>query len=128
MSDIILTKHKGAKIPCLSEIKKVSYVPVRKVVDRLDIPGLGSCPVMGNTGKFDKSQLSVYTKSGWFTLSATRDGVHEKIRRLRDQESALLESLDKKIAALHAERVEVLKLAWTKANVVTVKELTELID
>jgi hypothetical protein len=35
--------------------------------------------------------------------------------------------LDGKISALQAERAEVLKTAWSKANTITIKELVEQI-
>jgi len=118
---------KSGKWIRLAELKRVSYRPIRRQIDSVSIPGIGSMPVMKDTGKLDKSRIELWTDMMNFSVDATHDGVKEKIRRLRQQESDSLDLIDAQISLLRQEREDLIKKAWQAGNTVTVKELVERI-
>jgi gamma-glutamylcyclotransferase (GGCT)/AIG2-like uncharacterized protein YtfP len=110
------------------ELQSVTYPPITRVKEVINIRGIGNIGMSECTGKFDKSKFSLWTTRGNITIAATKDGVHGRIRRLREQEAKLLDEIDAQMAELRSRRAEIVKLAWQKANVVTVKELAEQAD
>lgn len=127
MQKPFLIKGKTDKFPRQNELRGVSYKTITKIVGTIDSP-FGKINHIKATGRVDKSQLELWTDGYSYTIPATRDGIKTTIRRLREQEAALLDMLDKKIRDLRDERALVLKTAWSKANVITVKELVDRIE
>jgi hypothetical protein len=130
-----LFKHHGDLLPRVGEIAKVGYKEKMKVVERMNVRGIGDLNIMGGSGKFDHGMLEVIAaKAGVYNVEATREGVRSKIRRLRPDEAAQLASIENEIAVqeavlaeLKSARREILKAAWAKGHAVTVKELVERI-
>jgi hypothetical protein len=107
------------------ELERVTYPPITRLKETVKIPGFGNVPFSECTGKFDKSKFTLWTTRGTVNCSANKEGVHGRIRRIRPQEAAILDEIDEQIKALRERRAEVVKLAWLRAHVVTVKELVE---
>jgi len=122
-----ICKPVNAKVPTVTELQSVRHPSIRKQYDSITIPGIGTAPIMRDTGKYDNSTFSIHTKrAGYINVIASREGVKTKLRRIRPDEQAQLDALDAQIAELHEKKNELLKLAWNKAHVVTVKELEEM--
>lgn len=83
--------------------------------------------VMSPTGRRNRNELLItaYPAPG-FHVRTERAAIRRKIRKLRAQEAAQIESLDAQIDELRRQRRELVKAAWERANVVTLKELEEL--
>jgi len=76
----------------------------------------------------NKSRIRLNPEEGRSqVIDANKDAVHKTIRLPREQEAKLLDGIDEQIKALREQREELLKTAWQKANIITVKELIELI-
>jgi len=126
MQKPFILKYNGR--PTQVELRRVTYPPITRLKETVAIPGFGNAPVREGTGKFNKSQVTLWTSSAIISVDANKDAVHDRIRRLRQQESQLLDEIDTQIKLLRERREAILKLAWQKANIVTVKELVEQVD
>ena len=85
--------------------------------------------VMKSTGKTDKSKVTLYLgdrgQAFTFTSLLTAAAIKSRIRKLRDSEAEKLDAIDMQLETLRQERKGLLRAAWTKANVVTLKEVVE---
>jgi hypothetical protein len=111
--------------PLLVDLKRVSYPPKTKVTKTIKVDGFGNIPVTTPTGKFDHSQITLWKTSPTLTISENKTAIDSRLRRLRQQEAEELEKIDAEIHELRTRREALIKKAWIKGNVVTVKELTE---
>lgn len=121
MTTYIFKGYKEA--PRVSEVKKVTHPFVMKDAGYIDIPGIGKCLARERTGGKDTKKFEVWTVGRNYTMDATHDGIKEKMRIVRPEEEAELARIAAEIARLQELRKEVLKKAWNKAHVVTVKHL-----
>lgn len=138
MAKPFIHKRKTSAEPIFSDIDIAGIyhpeinVPVGKPIN---VGGFGMQEVKGS-GRYDKNRISirVHGYGTDFSMLATRDDVHGKLRRIRPEEAQYLDALDNEIAAAEAlirslkrRRGYLLQDAWKKAHVVTVKELIERI-
>jgi hypothetical protein len=97
------------------------------------------------TGRFNRKRFRITVTKGTTArgnevspgregedAAATAIGVKKVIRRLREQEAEKLDGVDRKIAELEAKvdaarrrRVEIVREAWSRGNVVRVAEMHE---
>lgn len=109
---------------------------------------LGPFNRMESTGRRDSKRFDIAIRKGTSALGydtsrsrdhgyseATAASVKKAVRRLRDQEAEKLDAIDgeiaeleQQIAALRTRRVEVVREAWTKGNVVRLAELEQMAD
>lgn len=119
--------HKAGSTIRITKIKSVFYEPIRKRVGSVRVAGLGNIPTLENTGKVDKSRLVVNT-GHLISVPASKAEVHKRYRKLRPEESRRINDIDRRINELRLEREALLREAWDKGHVVTVKELVELAE
>lgn len=126
-----LVKDRDAKRTVAQTDAPIIYHPeIDKVIGKI-----GPFRQVKGTGKFHKDVLGIVAEnSNHYTVAcqqvpATAEGVKKTLRSLREQEAARLDSIDAEIAALESqlkakkeERRGLLKEAWSKAHVVTLKE------
>ncbi len=108
------------------ELGSVTYKPITRQTGSIAGP-FGTIPISTPTGKVDKSYLYLLSYGHGYTVRANHDDIKRKIRRLRPEEAAQLDTLDEEMSVLRERRVELLKTAWQRAHTVTIKELTEKI-
>jgi len=118
-----LTKLRGDKFPQVVELQRVTYRHFTEPTGNI-----GGFQIVRSTGKIDKNSIELWTNHTHLVVSPTRESVHAKIRKLREQEAAQLAEIAEQMKALHAKKLEILQAAWNRGNVVTVKELLERID
>lgn len=113
----------------LVEIRRVDYEPIHRTTETLKVEGIGNIPVREFTGRWNKNRLHVSPTKGSMTyaMDANRDGIRGTLRRLRDQEAEKIANIESEIRRLEQLREQTIREAWTAGNVVTVKELTDLI-
>lgn len=118
--------HKGQrdKYPRQADLSSVRYPDITKHTS-----SIGGIPIHSLTGKVNKNRIQLWWKdsSSILSIEATKESVKSTIRRLRPTEAKLLEEIDTKMLKLRIERLAILKQAWQKGHVVTVKELKERI-
>lgn len=88
------------------------------------------------TGRIDRRKLDITSPqvSGYvFRVPASAEGIKSVLRRIRPQETAVLDDLDAGIKQLEAQleilrerRKQALHTAWQHGNVVRLKELDDL--
>lgn len=123
-----ICKPTNAKVPVITEVHTINHPRIRKIDRVVPLDGFGDVNIMKDTGKLDNARFEIGTKrAGWLQVEASREGVKSKLRRVRPEEQAMLDAIDEKIHALHEQKNELLKLAWSKAHVVTVKELESMV-
>jgi hypothetical protein len=120
-----IMKRKGES-PRLTRLEGVEYTRKTRVTGYMDVPGFGRINKSEFSG-WDKTRLEIRTSSAYLRVDSTPAGIKEKFRRLRPQEAELIDQIDSEIAAINARRQEIINQAWTRAHVVTVKELKEKI-
>lgn len=115
----------------------ITLVERPEIMKEGKVEKIGGIPFrfMERTGRLANDELQVHIPHKRFTMKATREGVREQVRRLRAQEAAELDEVDRLIAEAMLElkrlervRSDFLKVAWSKANVVTVQELVDRIQ
>ena len=89
------------------------------------------------TGRIDRRKLDIKSpdiSSYVFRVPATAEGIKAVLRRIRPQESTLLDAIDAEMAevqsaldALKQRRKEVVHTAWLRGNVVRLKEVEQLL-
>jgi hypothetical protein len=90
------------------------------------VKGIGTFRTMAATGRYLHNAFHVYVHGlSTFELAATKTAVHSHIRILRQAEADKIDEIERQLADLRSRRRELIKEAWEKGNVVTVKELTE---
>lgn len=87
------------------------------------------------TGKFKKDTLEVSSRNSLRHTPATAAGVKAVVRRLRDQEAERLDALNARIEDLKAqvvaaqrERVALVREAFNRGNVFTLKDALAIAD
>lgn len=83
-------------------------------------------PVLsGRDAQPDRSRVRAGVGYQSSEMALRRTEIRKHLRRLRPQEAAELDALDTKIRALRDERDGVLRRAWQRGHVMTVKEVRE---
>ncbi len=121
-----ILKNTPNEIPTIVDDVQAHYVEYNRLVR-----DIGWAREVAGTGKFNHSKLELWPLPHYgsvYIVAATHDGVKAKVRYLRETEEQKLAEIDAQIAALKHQRRELLELAWTKGNTVTVRELTEKAD
>lgn len=121
-----LYRYRGANTIRIGQIKSAKHPEIRKQIDTLHIPGIGTAPVMKGTGKRDHSQVQVNVGGAWITLRLHPKDVRQCLRLLREDEAVKLRAIELKIRELEQAREELIKQAWTKGHVVLLKDLEEM--
>lgn len=128
MQKTILVKRRGDKLPRqTAQIDYVSYREKTEVVGTILAAGFGNINTIRGTGKFDKSIFTIRVDNNIFSCPATHEGVKSVLRRLRQEEAVELDQIDAQLSALRERRIDLLKAAWNKGHVITVKELVDQI-
>jgi hypothetical protein len=125
----VVNLKQRAGYPRLSNIAGVQYAPVLKKIGTLHVEGLGDIDKMTTTLSRDINTLQVnFTDSfGLVTIKKDRGAIHQRVRRLRQQEAQRIADLDEEIRALRLQRDSLVRLAWKNGNTVTIKELEAMV-
>jgi len=113
--------------PRLTALRSVSYPFKTKVTGHIRIGGLPPINQAQIVGE-NKSRLFIKPYIGHqFNIPKKADEVKKHIRKIRPEEMAIVDQINREISDLKEKREQVIRDAWAKAHVVTIKELESLI-
>lgn len=122
------------QIVCQTDKPAIVWKEITRTKNTRSVAGMSWREVEG-TGKYNHNEFLIRmpyeggTSRAAKTVPATAEGVKDALRRIREQEAAILDAIDAEIAELmerlkvkRVERQQALSVAWSKANVVRLNE------
>jgi len=116
-------------------IKSVSYDLKLEHVRTENFKGFGKIPVRraarDSAGRlvYDRSKIVIHPEIGSNSIHIATDSkeIKKRIRRIRPDEMRELENINEQIRALFDRRDQLIRAAWDRGHVVTLKELKDQI-
>lgn len=124
------------RVQLIPEPVEFRYFEKYRVTHTSHVKGFGDMRHRVGTGQPDKSRVYVRDETSYqYPMSTTKVDIGKTLRRIRPQEAEQLAAVDTEIDAakqrlrdLNEVRQNLLKTAFAKGHVITIKEVTERAD